>query len=73
MSASKVFATPRAALAGLLRDDMTIMSGGFGGCGIPVVLIDEILESGVGMAPGTSLEEVRAGTAAPFALAPGLN
>jgi 3-oxoacid CoA-transferase subunit A len=35
------------ALAGLLRDDMTIMSGGFGLCGIPEVLIAAIRESGV--------------------------
>jgi 3-oxoacid CoA-transferase subunit A len=30
-----------------LRDDMTIMSGGFGLCGIPAALIDAVLESGV--------------------------
>ena len=33
-----------AALAGLLRDDMTIMSGGFGLCGIPAALIEAIRE-----------------------------
>lgn len=47
MSVSKVFPSPEAALAGLLRDDMTIMSGGFGVCGIPAALIDVILDSGV--------------------------
>jgi 3-oxoacid CoA-transferase subunit A len=35
------------ALAGVLRDGMTIMSGGFGLCGIPSALIDAIRESGV--------------------------
>jgi 3-oxoacid CoA-transferase subunit A len=36
-----------AALADVLRDDMTIMSGGFGLCGIPSVLIEAIRDSGV--------------------------
>ena len=31
----KVYPDGKAALAGLLRDDMTIMAGGFGLCGIP--------------------------------------
>ena len=35
------------ALAGLLHDDMTIIAGGFGLCGIPENLIDAIVESGV--------------------------
>lgn len=35
------------ALAGLLRDNMTIMSGGFGLCGIPEYCIQAIKESGV--------------------------
>ena len=35
------------ALAGLLHDDMTIVAGGFGLCGIPENLIDAIVESGV--------------------------
>jgi 3-oxoacid CoA-transferase subunit A len=30
----KVYPDPKAALAGLLRDGMTIMAGGFGLCGI---------------------------------------
>jgi 3-oxoacid CoA-transferase subunit A len=42
----KVFPDARAALAGLLRDGMTIMSGGFGLCGIPEKLIAAIRESG---------------------------
>jgi 3-oxoacid CoA-transferase subunit A len=44
---NKVYPDAVAALAGLLRDDMTIMSGGFGLCGIPSVLIEAIRESGV--------------------------
>ncbi|KAB2970096.1 CoA transferase subunit A [Zoogloea sp.] len=43
----KIHPTAAAALAGVLRDDMTIMSGGFGVCGIPSALIDVVLESGV--------------------------
>ncbi|MBW8269387.1 CoA transferase subunit A [Caldovatus aquaticus] len=43
----KVYPDARAALAGLLRDGMTIMSGGFGLCGIPALLIEAIRESGV--------------------------
>jgi 3-oxoacid CoA-transferase subunit A len=44
---TKIYPNATAALAGLLRDDMTIMSGGFGLCGIPEVLIGAIRESGV--------------------------
>ena len=36
-----------AALADVLKDDMTIMSGGFGLCGIPSALIEAIRDSGV--------------------------
>ncbi|MFC7333971.1 CoA transferase subunit A [Rhodocista pekingensis] len=43
----KVHPDAVAALAGLLRDDMTIMAGGFGLCGIPETLIDAIRQSGV--------------------------
>jgi 3-oxoacid CoA-transferase subunit A len=43
----KVFPDAKSALAGLLRDGMTIMAGGFGLCGIPETLIREIRESGV--------------------------
>ena len=44
----KVYPDARAALSGLLHDDMTIMSGGFGLCGIPELLIEAIKDSGVG-------------------------
>ncbi|MFT0891547.1 CoA transferase subunit A [Pseudochelatococcus sp. G4_1912] len=44
---NKVYPDARAALQGLLRDGITIMSGGFGLCGIPEKLIDAIVESGV--------------------------
>ena len=43
----KVYPDAQAALAGLLRDGMMIMSGGFGLCGIPSLLIEAIRESGV--------------------------
>jgi len=43
----KVYQDATSALAGLLRDDMTIMSGGFGLCGVPQTLIDAIKASGV--------------------------
>src|SRR5712691_1542873 len=43
----KVYPDAPAALAGLLRDGMTIMSGGFGLCGIPELLIAAIRNSGV--------------------------
>jgi 3-oxoacid CoA-transferase subunit A len=44
---NKVYDSPRAALQGLLRDGMTIMSGGFGLAGNPESLIPEIKASGV--------------------------
>ena len=44
---NKIFDSPRAALEGLLRDGMTIMSGGFGLAGNPESLIPEIKASGV--------------------------
>ena len=43
----KLFPDAKAALDGLLRDDMLIASGGFGLCGIPDRLLDAIRESGV--------------------------
>jgi 3-oxoacid CoA-transferase subunit A len=43
----KVYPDARTALAGLLRDGMTIMAGGFGLCGIPGTLIQAIREAGV--------------------------
>ncbi|MBV9843232.1 MAG: CoA transferase subunit A [Sphingomonadaceae bacterium] len=45
--ADKLFPNAAAALDGLLRDGMTIASGGFGLCGIPERLIEAILDSGV--------------------------
>ena len=43
----KVRESAVAALAGLLHDDMMIMAGGFGLCGIPAALIEAIRASGV--------------------------
>ncbi len=43
----KVFADARSALEGVARDGMTVMSGGFGLCGIPENLIEALRESGV--------------------------
>jgi 3-oxoacid CoA-transferase subunit A len=45
--ANKVYPTAEAALAGLLRDGMMLMSGGFGLCGVPDALIEAIRKSGV--------------------------
>ena len=47
MTASKVYPDAAAALAGLLRDGMLIMSGGFGVCGVADTLIRAIRDSGV--------------------------
>ena len=47
MAISKVYPDATAALAGVLRDGMVIMAGGFGLCGIPNVLIEAIRDSGV--------------------------
>src|ERR1700757_1782890 len=44
---NKIYPDAHAALAGLLKDGMTIMSGGFGLCGIPEVLIHAIRDAGV--------------------------
>jgi 3-oxoacid CoA-transferase subunit A len=43
----KVYPDAKAALAGLLKDGMMIMAGGFGLCGIPQTLIEAIREAGV--------------------------
>ncbi len=43
----KVYASASEALEGLLSDGMTIMSGGFGLCGIPEHLIGALRDSGV--------------------------
>ena len=45
--AKKVYSSAEAALAGLLRDGMVVMSGGFGLCGIADALIEAIRASGV--------------------------
>jgi len=45
--ANKIYPDATAALAGLLKDGMTICAGGFGLCGIPERLIDAIEASGV--------------------------
>ena len=42
-----MFADARSALAGIVRDGMTVMSGGFGLCGVPEDLIDALRDSGV--------------------------
>ncbi len=47
MAVNKVYPDAPTALAGLLRDGMMIMSGGFGLCGIPNALINAIREAGV--------------------------
>ncbi len=44
---NKVYLDPKAALDGLLFDGMTIMTGGFGLCGIPEKLIAALRDSGV--------------------------
>ena len=43
----KVYPDAKAALAGLLKDGMLIMAGGFGLCGIPETLIQAIRDSGM--------------------------
>jgi 3-oxoacid CoA-transferase subunit A len=43
----KVYSDATAALDGLVFDGMTIAAGGFGLCGIPELLIDALVESGV--------------------------
>ena len=47
MAINKVYPDTGSALSGLLHDGMTIMSGGFGLCGIPDQLIRAIRDSGV--------------------------
>src|SRR5512141_2994452 len=44
---NKVHASAAEALAGLLRDDITIAAGGFGLCGIPENLIQAVVDSGI--------------------------
>ncbi|WGF90507.1 CoA transferase subunit A [Marinivivus vitaminiproducens] len=47
MSLNKIYPDPAAALRELLHDDMMIMAGGFGLCGIPNALIEAIRDTGV--------------------------
>ncbi len=47
MAINKTYPDAKTALAGLLHDGMTIMSGGFGLCSVPQALIDAIRDSGV--------------------------
>ena len=47
VAVSKIYQSSVEALAGLLRDGMVIMSGGFGLCGIPNALIEAVRASGV--------------------------
>jgi 3-oxoacid CoA-transferase subunit A len=47
MTTSKVYPSAAAALEGVVRDGLTIMSGGFGLCGIPENLILALRDSGV--------------------------
>jgi len=47
MAVNKLCSDAAAALSGVLRDGMTIMSGGFGLCGIPSALIEAVRDSGV--------------------------
>jgi 3-oxoacid CoA-transferase subunit A len=47
MSLNKVFPSPRDALQGVVRNDMTVAVGGFGLCGIPDALIQALRDTGV--------------------------
>ncbi len=44
---NKIYPDATTALAGVLKDGMTVMAGGFGLCGIPEVLIEAVRASGV--------------------------
>jgi 3-oxoacid CoA-transferase subunit A len=44
---SKVYPDAQAALAGVMRDGMTVMAGGFGLCGVPETLIKAMRDTGV--------------------------
>lgn len=46
MAINKVYPDAATALSDVMRDDMMIMSGGFGLCGIPSVLIEAIRDTG---------------------------
>jgi 3-oxoacid CoA-transferase subunit A len=47
MTMNKVFPDASSAMEGLLQDGMTLMSGGFGLCGIPEALIAAVAKTGV--------------------------
>jgi 3-oxoacid CoA-transferase subunit A len=47
MTMNKVFPDASSAIEGLLEDGMTLMSGGFGLCGIPEALIAAVAKTGV--------------------------
>jgi 3-oxoacid CoA-transferase subunit A len=47
MAVNKVYPDAKSALDGVLKDGMMVMSGGFGLCGIPSVLIEAIRDAGV--------------------------
>jgi 3-oxoacid CoA-transferase subunit A len=44
---NKVYPNAEAALTGVMRDGMVVMSGGFGLCGIPETLIEAVRQTGV--------------------------
>lgn len=44
---NKIYPDARSAMADILKDGMTLMSGGFGLCGIPQALIEAVRETGV--------------------------
>src|SRR5277367_1556219 len=44
---NKVYPNATAALAGVMKDSMIVMSGGFGLCGIPETLIEAVRQTGV--------------------------
>jgi 3-oxoacid CoA-transferase subunit A len=44
---NKIYPDARSAMADIIKDGMTLMSGGFGLCGIPQVLIEAIRDTGV--------------------------
>ena len=44
---NKVYSNAASALAGVMKDGMIVMSGGFGLCGIPETLIEAVRQTGV--------------------------
>src|SRR5471030_2592283 len=47
VTSKKVYPDAAAAIAGVVKDGMTLMCGGFGACGIPENLIEALHASGV--------------------------